>query len=320
MQSNIQDIQANEQTTLQTNAEWHTSFDFVCQRADCGQIVKKVNEVIIHANLPLKPNWIMLDKTNNKNLKQIASNHNISNPFLMVEQDKKYQLICYLCTIENDEKGKPNIIKVSLDWHKLQRRIVTAGRKSELLLQACKLTADSKVIDATAGFGHDSLIMASGGAKLVMLEQNPLMLLLLILEKERMSQEKNWQGLMARLDIKYVNAVKFLQGLQEKTAALNFVERTEMQIADVIYLDPMFPQASYQGAKVGKGMQILHDLALPPTAEQQKLLLTMARQAVTKNGRVVVKRPKNAPFFANVPADESWENDVVRFDGYFYQG
>ena len=49
-----------------------------------------------------------------------------------------------------------------------------------MLLQACKLTDQSQVLDATAGFGHDSLILASTGAQVTMLERNPLMALLLM--------------------------------------------------------------------------------------------------------------------------------------------
>ena len=80
------------------------------------------------------------------------------------------------------------------EWDKLQRRIVSAGRKSELLLQASKITSDSHVIDATAGFGHDSLILASTGAQVTMLEQQPLIALLLLVEQQRMSALPNWQA------------------------------------------------------------------------------------------------------------------------------
>lgn len=273
---------------------------------DLPKVNEKLSSVINLVNLPIECDWKILEKINNKNLKLIAKD--ISNPFLMAELDKKNNTVCSLCTIESDEKGKLTITKARPDWYKLQRRIVTAGRKSELLLQACKLTADSKVIDATAGFGHDSLILASGGANVTMLEQNPLMALLLILEKQRMGLEPNWEGLMGRLDIRFKNSVAWFESSATKNKDLQ---------ADVIYLDPMFPNDSYQGAKVGKGMQILHDLALPPTAKQEQALLNLAQQAIKKNGRVVVKRPKNAPFLAHVASDESWENDVVRFDGYF---
>ena len=217
-------------------------------------------------------------------------------------------------------------LSVAPEWDKLQRRVVSAGRKTELLLQAAKITANSQVIDATAGFGHDSLILASTGAQVTMLEQQPIMALLLLAEQQRMSAEPNWQKLMARLQIINTDALSYFNShyfadIQHNSAVIKAV--------DVVYLDPMFPDDSYQdsktgkGAKVGKRMQALHHLARPPTAEQELQLLQGAQAAVSyrdneqQQGRVIVKRPQHAPLFANQPPKESWQNGAVRFDGYF---
>jgi tRNA1(Val) A37 N6-methylase TrmN6 len=43
-----------------------------------------------------------------------------------------------------------------------------------LIFKAMQLQANMTVIDATAGFGHDSLILASTGASVTLLEQQPL--------------------------------------------------------------------------------------------------------------------------------------------------
>ncbi len=210
---------------------------------------------------------------------------------------------------------------VTPEWDKLQRRVVSAGRKSELLLQAAKITSDSHVIDATAGFGHDSLILASTGAKVTMLEQQPLMALLLLAEQQRMSALPNWQKLMTRLHIVNINALSYFSDLKAQS-----VTATRKMI-DVVYLDPMFPEDSYQdsktgkGAKVGKHMQALHQLASPPTSDEELQLLQSAQAVVSQNGekqgRVVVKRPQLAPLLANQTPSESWHNEAVRFDGYF---
>ncbi len=219
-----------------------------------------------------------------------------------------------------DDKNKLSLLSkglsVALEWDKLQRRVVSAGRKSELLLQAAKITADSVVVDATAGFGHDSLILASSGAQVIMLEQQPIMALLLLAEQQRMSQVPNWQKLMARLHIMNTDALSYFTDKQ----AVN------TEHIDTIYLDPMFPEDSYQdqntgkGAKVGKQMQALHHIARPPTLAQEEQLLFRAKEVIAKGaqtGRVIVKRPKLAPFLAQQSPDESWQNAALRFDGYF---
>ena len=228
-----------------------------------------------------------------------------------------------------DEKNKlswlSDGLSVAPEWDKLQRRVVSAGRKSELLLQAAKITSDSTVIDATAGFGHDSLILASTGAQVTMLEQQPLMALLLLAEQQRMSTLPNWQKLMSRLQIINTDALSYFAKLQAES--VNAIKENDAKVVDVIYLDPMFPEDSYQdsktgkGAKVGKHMQALHQLARPPTSEEELQLLQNAQAVVSqdgeKQGRVVVKRPQLAPLLANQQPSESWHNEAVRFDGYF---
>lgn len=212
-----------------------------------------------------------------------------------------------------------NGLSVAPEWDKLQRRVVSAGRKSELLLQATKVTAESRIIDATAGFGHDSLILASTGAQTVMLEQQPLMVLLLLAEQQRMSAQPNWQKLMARLQIINTDATSYFESISNDSLI------DSDKAVDVVYLDPMFPEDSYQdsktgkGAKVGKHMQALHQLAHPPTLDEEEQLLHSALTVVSQNGtgRVIVKRPQFAPLLANQPANESWHNEAVRFDGYF---
>lgn len=205
--------------------------------------------------------------------------------------------------------------EVTPSWDKLQKRIVTAGRKSELLLQAAKITSSSKVLDATAGFGHDALILASSGANVTLLEKLPMMALLLTAEQFRMSHEKNWQKLMARLQIYAMDLQAFYQS--QNKAQADF---------DVVYLDPMFPEDSYldaksgRGAQVNKRMQALHHIAPPPTLSEESELLANAKALLinpNKTCRVIVKRPKQAPFLAKTTPDDSWQNDAVRFDAYF---
>ena len=270
-----------------------------------------------------------------ENLQALIAAHQlpiILNPELFTEKltQKRCQQLSQTATqsiLLLDEKNKlswlSDGLSVAPEWDKLQRRVVSAGRKSELLLQAAKITSDSTVIDATAGFGHDSLILASTGAQVIMLEQQPLMALLLLAEQLRMNTLPNWQKLMSRLQIINTDALSYFAMLQAEAI-------DDPKAIDVVYLDPMFPEDSYQdsktgkGAKVGKHMQALHQLASPPTLEQEEQLLQSAQAVVRQKGqntntqgRVVVKRPQFAPLLAHQQPSESWHNEAVRFDGYF---
>ncbi|MDN3397419.1 class I SAM-dependent methyltransferase [Psychrobacter sp. APC 3426] len=274
--------------------------------------IERLQALIEQHQLPITLNTeLFTEKLNQKRRQQLSQT--ATQPILLLDEKNKLSWLS-------------DGLSVAPEWDKLQRRVVSAGRKSELLLQAAKITSDSMIIDATAGFGHDSLILGSTGAQVIMLEQQPLMALLLLAEQQRMSALPNWQKLMSRLQIINVDALSYFEKLQ--TDAIHDSKENDAKVVDVIYLDPMFPEDSYQdsktgkGAKVGKHMQALHQLARPPTSEEELQLLQSAQAVVSqyaqRQGRVVVKRPQLAPLLANQQPSESWHNEAVRFDGYFF--
>ena len=294
-----------------TNLKQVLTADISCQLFYVNETqasqVESLQALIAEHKLPIILNTeLVTEKLNQKRRQQLSQI--ATQPILLLDEKDKLSWL---------SEG----LSVAPEWDKLQRRVVSAGRKSELLLQAAKLTADSQVIDATAGFGHDSLILASTGAQVIMLEQQPLMALLLLVEQLRMSTLPNWQKLMSRLQIINTDALTYFKRFN------NYLGADNEQAIDVIYLDPMFPEDSYQdsktgkGAKVGKHMQALHQLAHPPTLDEEQQLLQSAQAAISQNsqkqGRVIVKRPQFAPLLAHQQPSESWNNEAVRFDGYF---
>ncbi|WP_201589339.1 class I SAM-dependent methyltransferase [Psychrobacter pulmonis] len=293
-----------------------TSSDFMyCQlfyvnEAQQAQIAS-LQALVVKHQLPIILNIELFSEKLNQKRRQQLSQYSIQ-PILVLDEKNKLSWLS-------------DGLSVAPEWEKLQRRVVSAGRKSELLLQAAKITADRTVIDATAGFGHDSLILASTGAQVIMLEHQPLIALLLLAEQQRMSTLPNWQKLMRRLQIINTDALSYFESI-DFTDSSNGLTANSHQTIDVVYLDPMFPEDSYQdsktgkGAKVGKHMQALHQLARPPTLEEESQLLQSAQAIVSQNasqGRVVVKRPQLAPLLAHQQPSESWHNEAIRFDGYF---
>lgn len=262
-----------------------------------GQLDAWLTEQINQRTLPLTPQYHDVTKLNSKAIRQVADTSNKQSASSLVAVTKVSKMGLSVSLWQDD-------MQVALDWHKLQRRVVTAGRKSELLLQAIKARADMHIIDATAGFGHDSLILASTGATVTLVDSHPVMAMLLMLEQRRMSQQKNWQALMGRLHVVCADAVDYLTAMSGQEDGVS-----------AVYLDPMFPNDSYD-AKVGKHMQMLHSVVQPPTLSQENQMLTAAIDAIHPAGRLVVKRPKNAPHLAGVAPFESWANDALRFDGY----
>lgn len=245
--------------------------------------------------LPLTLAWQTVAKTNDKTCLHHAS----TSPVLFAVIKGVPTLLHYQAQSSSD---KSSLAKITPNWQSLTRRIVSAGRKSELILQACKLTSDMTVIDATAGFGHDGLILASTGASVVMIEKNPIIALLLLFEYHEMMNHKNWQKLLGRIQIYHGDF-------------LNTVFLEQLPKADMIYLDPMFPSESYT-AKVGKNMQLLHGLVNPPDGCDEVLFLNNAKNQLIETGKIIVKRPLSAPYLANQTPIQSVANDAIRFDRY----
>lgn len=239
----------------------------------------------------LNLSFFVLPKLNDKSISSFV-NDNIKTPLIALIKNTPT-----LIKIDNNA-----IIKSSLNWQALTGRIVTAGRKSELILQACKLTPNMSVIDGTAGFGQDGLILASTGANVIMIEHNPIIAMLLLYEYQMMNTNPNWQKLLSRIMIYHGD---FLDA--DFMATLPKV--------DMAYLDPMFPYDSYS-AKVGKTMQMLHELANPPSDDDEKLFLNIANAQLKNNGKIIVKRPLSAPHLANKTPMQSVANDAIRFDRY----
>ena len=248
-------------------------------------------------SLGLSLSWQAVTKTSDKTCIHQATTY----PLVLAIIKGLPTLLHYQTHAQAD---KVSLAKITPNWQALTRRIVSAGRKSELILQACKLGTGDRAIDATAGFGHDGLILASTGASVTLIEQNPVMALLLWFEKEIMNQNKNWQKLLSRITICFGNSTDVLPNLDK---------------ADLIYLDPMFPTGSYQ-AQVGKHMQLLHVLADAPTPSQERELMNCAKDSLTNTGKIIVKRPNApttpAPYFAGLAPSHSVANEAIRFDVY----
>jgi 16S rRNA (guanine1516-N2)-methyltransferase len=184
------------------------------------------------------------------------------------------------------------------------RRKQTSLRK-EMLARAMGLKSNTtpKIVDATAGLGRDSFILASLGFKVTMLERSPLIYVLLADAIKRAKQVPETAAIVGRMQLLQTDAVSWLQQLE-------ITERPE-----IIYLDPMFAPRE-KSALVKKEMQIFHDTV--GVATDNNLLLTTALACATK--RVVVKRPRLATNLAGISPAFSQVGKNNRFDVYLCLG
>lgn len=154
------------------------------------------------------------------------------------------------------------------------------------------------VVDATAGWGQDSLAMFRMGYDVISIERSPVMAALLADGFNRLAN-MDWLRQLNLLPPKLLvgNAVEVLGQLPMPP--------------DCIYLDPMFPPKRKKSALAKKSIMMLRDLV---GADFDKSQLFSAALAATGK-RVVVKSPDYAEPLGGKPS-ESFSGKLLRYDVY----
>lgn len=155
------------------------------------------------------------------------------------------------------------------------------------------------VVDATAGLGRDSFVLAQLGCRVRMVERSPIVAALLRDGMTRGLGDEEVAPVIARMSLTVADAREWLQGLSEE------------QRPDVVYVDPMHPERT-KAAEVKKEMRLFRELV--GGDEDDAELLRAALGAARK--RVVVKRPRKAEAIAGPRPGLVYEGKSTRFDVY----
>ncbi len=174
-----------------------------------------------------------------------------------------------------------------------------AGRRHHPLARAVgRKRPLPRVLDATAGLGRDSYVLASLGYEVVAVERCPLLHALLE------------NGLARAVGSEAASRLRLVGG----DARDYIAHLPENQLPDVVYVDPMFPTRT-KAALVKKEMQFFQRLLARGSEDESdaESLFEVARSKARQ--RVVVKRPAKAPTLAGEPAYEV-RGGRVRWDVY----
>ena len=175
-----------------------------------------------------------------------------------------------------------------------------ARQSNQALLRACnnRQRGIGRVLDTTAGWGADGLVLAHHGQSVTLLEFEPLVHAVLAYSLALLAASEDGSAVAQRLQLKRVHALDFLRQLPLD------------HDFDCIFIDPMFP-AHKSSAKPAKEMQILQALTENREIDASfELALRLAHQ------RVVVKRPLKAAALSDAHPDFSYREKSVRFDVY----
>ncbi|MCK3658004.1 DNA polymerase I [Pasteurellaceae bacterium Pebbles2] len=174
------------------------------------------------------------------------------------------------------------------------------GGRGEAIAKAVGIKGDylPSIIDATAGLGRDAFVLAAIGCQVRLVERHPVVHLLL------------QDGLRRAYADPEIGAM-----LQQNLRLLPYSHIAELDpqvdFADVVYLDPMYPHKQ-KSALVKKEMRIFQHLVGADLDADQ--LLEPALKLAQK--RVVVKRPDYAESLAEKAPHFNRETKNHRFDVY----
>ncbi len=177
------------------------------------------------------------------------------------------------------------------------------GGKGQAIAKACGVSAAYKptIVDATAGQGGDAFVLASLGCRVTLLERvavaHALLANALERAREQAGDDEALASVISRMTLVQIDAVPFFE--QHKSGV------------DVVYLDPMFPPRK-KSALVKKEMRAFHQV-IGSDSDADALLAPALDCA---KHRVVVKRPKGAPFLDAREPSYQLEGKSTRFDIY----
>lgn len=177
-----------------------------------------------------------------------------------------------------------------------KRRLSKANLEKELLVKACRIRnheGSIRVVDATAGLGEDSVLLAAAGFDVRMIEYNPVICELLKDSMKRASVSMS--GIISRMSLSEGDSIELLPTYTDR--------------ADVVYLDPMFPERN-KSALIKKKFQFLHNLESPCASEHDLLEAALA----VRPKKIVIKRPLKGPYLDGRRPDYSYTGKAIRFD------
>ncbi len=184
------------------------------------------------------------------------------------------------------------------DFLHMLPRLRTANLRQELLIKAAKnkkAEGVQKIVDATAGLGDDSLLLAAAGFEVELCEANPIIAALLRDALERSKDHPQLGSITARMHLYEGNSIDYMAAMTGRV--------------DAILLDPMFPERQ-KSALVRKKFQLIHQIEQPCQNEEE--LLEAALRAEPK--KIIIKRPLKGPFLAGKKPSYSLKGKAIRYD------
>lgn len=196
-------------------------------------------------------------------------------------------------------KGAPGPVWVDFCGGALAHRRKFGGGAGQLIAKAVGIKGSCRptILDATAGLGRDSFVLASLGCRVTLVERSSVIQLLLADGLQRALQDPEAAPICQQMQLVGGDAIDLLS-----RGGSN---------AQVVYLDPMFPHRE-KSALVKKEMRAFRQV-VGDDADGGALL---AAALASGCARVVVKRPRKAAPLAGPAPGYQLGGKSSRYDIY----
>lgn len=189
-------------------------------------------------------------------------------------------------------------LNLTADFSQMARRLTAGNLQKEMLIKAARikgLDRQQTILDATAGLGEDSILLAAAGFRVKLYEYDPVIAALLSDALKRAATDSSLASIVSRMELFNQDSIEAMMDLKEPV--------------DAVLLDPMFP-ARNKSALIKKKFQLLQRLESPCSNETD--LLDAAFAACPR--RIVIKRPLKGPYLADKKPDYSLQGKAIRYD------
>lgn len=190
------------------------------------------------------------------------------------------------------------------DLTKMLPRLKKSNLQNEMLVKAARLKGENRglnIIDATAGFGEDSLLLAAAGNYVTLYEYDSVIAALLRDGLKRAAKHPELMNIVARMSLIEGDSIEAMNNISEENRP------------DVILLDPMFPERQ-KSASVKKKFQLLQQIESP--CAEEGMLLDAAIAA--KPRKIVIKRPVKGPYLDGKKPNYSYTGKAIRYDCFAF--
>ena len=188
-------------------------------------------------------------------------------------------------------------LSLQADFTHMLPRLKPQNLGGEMLVKAAKMKdiPCPTLIDATAGLGEDSLLLAAAGFHVQLYEYDPVIAALLRDALRRAAEVPELSEIVGRMELHEADSIAALPMLRDAP--------------DVVLLDPMFPERQ-KSALIKKKFQLLQQLEAPCTDEEALLSAAIAAHP----RKIVIKRPLKGAYLAGRKPGYSLTGKAIRYD------